>query len=210
MIYANISATSNIKALEETIESIYNQFDEINICFSSNQTITDKKINVVSVEREDTNNKFFFLDKVNGFYFTIDSGILYPPNYVKATIPRFCTYDIVTYGGKNFRTFPFIDYDTSCTKYHYSEAKDRDRQVQFGHTGTMAFHVNDFKFRRKELVLPNLTEPLIGCLAKDKNKLIYCLAHDRNWIVNGKYYDKEEKDERKTIYVNKNYKKLIK
>lgn len=204
MIYANISSEDSGK-LVQSLESIYNQVDEINV-YTTTPTIKDTKINYHVAKEPNSNGKFFFLDKVDGFYFTFNDDIIYPPNYVKETLPRFITYDIISYGGKNFRSFPLRQYETSSRDIYSPFIElPKDKYVQFPFTGAMAFHVNDLKITYKDFDKPNMDEVIVGCLIKQTNKRTSCLKHPTNWLIhNGKYTGEIER--RKTLYVNENFK----
>lgn len=183
MIYANIATSKeNIKSLEYTIDNIYNQFSEINI-YTDGHKITDKKINCHIANTPDDNGRFFFTDKVDGFYFTIDDNRIYPTNYVKQTISKLDTYTSVCYGGRNYRCLPMVEYETSkCNVLHTDVEQVKNIYVQFPDTGSMAFHTNDLKLKYERYTIPDITDVITGCLIKRQKKLILSLKHPKNFI----------------------------
>lgn len=183
MIYANISTSKeNIKSLEYTIENIYNQFTEINI-YTDGAKITDKKINCHVTDIPDKNGRFFFIDKVDGFYFTIDENRIYPTNYTSQTIAKLDTYESVCYGGRNYRYLPMLQYETSkCNVLHTDVEQTRNIYVQFPDTGSMAFHTNDIKLKYERYSTPDIPDVITGCQLLKQKKSVLSLKHPKNFI----------------------------
>lgn len=213
MIFANISTNfKSIRALGVTLESIYKQVDEINIFGTGykENPFKDKKINFVNSGETtiNDNGRFFFVDKINGFYFTISDNVIYPNNYFKHLLSRMATYDIVCCGGRNFRTFPIKSYElSSVDKYHFQKHLAKDRNVQFANTEVTAFHTQDFKLKYADFNKRDMADVIFSCKAKKQNKIITCLAKDDNWIIPNIYTVKHKINDEKTFYVNENFKK---
>ena len=90
----NVASFGRIDSLVKTVESIINQCDELNIIFNSEITeipsiFFEKKINLIFSDNSYGDAmKFYFLEKSDGYFITIDDDIIYPPNYVRRNVRK--------------------------------------------------------------------------------------------------------------------------
>jgi len=105
--------------LARTVKSLYNQVDYINIWLNDYDKVpswlSDSKISTQLSNNIGDMGKFLF--KIDGYYFSCDDDIIYPPDYVKILKDRL-DGNIVTIHGKNFKT--------PCKSY-YHDAFDKIR-----------------------------------------------------------------------------------
>jgi len=201
MISFNIaSIPTRLDMLVNTVHSIIDQVDVVNICLNKywfNPFVGYKKVNVIfSDNKLGDAGKFKFMDGFNGYYFTGDDDIIYPDTYIKDTIKELENYKIVTYHGRTFLHYPINSYyktpavrNRCLSKYEYTEP------VHIGGTGVMAFHTKDFNFKYDIFKKSNMSDIWVSCEAKKQGIKIWGLKHSDNYF---EYQHPEE-----TIYNDK-------
>jgi len=218
MIYANIASIPNrLECLIDTVESLYNQVDEINIGLNgyTSKVFNDKKINEVLLDNSKGDAaKVFFIDKLKGTMLLCDDDLLYPENYVKNTTEMLKKHDLVTYHGRTLLDFPITSYYRSrALKYRCLSEVAEDVVVQVGGTGVMAFHTDKFRISYNEIEHKNMLDIVISAAARKQKKEIICLKHAEKWLkYNEKMilskdtiYDNHViNDEVQTLFFNKN------
>jgi hypothetical protein len=130
--------------------------------------------------------KFLNLEKVDGYYFSIDDDLIYPPTYVSDTIKRckeFNNKKVVTYHGRNFPSFPISSYYRSASeRYACLNKVKNDVKVQFGGTGVMCFHTSLMKIPIDYFKNANMADIWIGKYCIENNIEIICLKHDEGYM----------------------------
>ena len=189
----NISSFGRIDSLEKTIQSIYNQCDEVNVCLNDKITelpnfLLQPKINLTITDNSKGDAfKFLNLENSDGYYLTIDDDLIYPPNYVDYMISNCKKYNnkkIITLHGRKFNKFPITSYYNSKKEiYHFSSEQKQDVTVQYGGTGVMCFHTSLLKTPIEYFQHPNMADVWIGNLAKIKNIEIICISRPKNFIT---------------------------
>ena len=189
----NVASYKRINSLIKTIESIYHQCDEINICLNNYdgdipKQFLDEKINLIFTDNSKGDAfKFLNLENSDGYYLTIDDDLIYPPNYVEYMISNCKKYNnkkIITLHGKNFDEFPIISYYNSKKQiYHFLDEQNKDIKVQYGGTGVMCFHTSLLKTSIEYFKYPNMADVWIGNLAKNNNLEIICVSRPKNFIT---------------------------
>jgi hypothetical protein len=220
MNYINIaSIPDRLDVLTDTIESLYNQADEINLYlnnYKDNPFKGDKKINVVLGDNSKGDaGKIFFVDKVSGFYFTCDDDLIYPDNYVSNTLQNYYLKDIVTYHGRTILAKNEIKsyYNEPARKYRCLGTVEDDVEVQIGGSGVAMFHTNNLKINFNQINEKNMFDLVLSNFAKRQKKKITCLKHKEGWIrYNSKMFNKEtiydkhrNADELQTKYYNRHF-----
>jgi glycosyltransferase involved in cell wall biosynthesis len=189
----NISSFGRIDSLEKTIQSIYNQCDEVNVCLNDKITelpnfLLQPKINLTITDNSKGDAfKFLNLENSDGYYLTIDDDLIYPPNYVDYMISNCKKYNnkkIITLHGRKFNKFPITSYYNSKKEiYHFSSEQKQDVTVQYGGTGVMCFHTSLLKTPIEYFQHSNMADVWIGNLAKIKNIEIICISRPKNFIT---------------------------
>ena len=216
----NISSFGRIGSLEKTLQSIYNQCDEINLCLNDKITelpdfLLQPKINLYITDNSKGDAfKFMFLETKNGYYLTIDDDLIYPPNYVNFMVDKCKEYNnkkIITLHGRSFYNFPIKSYyNSNAQRFYYNEKVLDDVKVQFGGTGVMCLHTSLLKKSINDFLLPNMADVWIGKFAKENNIDIICVKHEKSFIksipqLKTIYDDSKNNDLNQTKIVNKIY-----
>ena len=188
MISFNIaSIPTRTKQLIKTVDSIINQVDIINL-YLNNYTenpYPHEKVNVVFGDNSlGDAGKFNFLEGFEGYYFTGDDDLIYPPTYIQGTIKEIDKYGVVSYHGRTFLKYPIESYYKTpairnrCLDYHqFSEP------VHIPGTGVMAFHTDKFNPPFSIFKKRNMSDVWIGCYAKKQGIKIMGLKHDLGYIT---------------------------
>lgn len=188
----NVATYNRDEFLFKTIDSIYNQADEINVALNSHTEIplklqNDSKINCYITDNSIGDGfKFYRLNVSNGYYFTIDDDLIYPSGYAEFMIEKynsyFCQY-IVTLHGRSFFQYPVQSYYRSpCHSNRCLGTVLQDVYVHFGGTGVMMFHTDLLKFDYNEIKHPNMADIWMGKFAAEKGIKMVCLAHNQGYL----------------------------
>lgn len=192
-IIVNVASYKRTESLIESLKSIIDQCDEINVALNDHYTqeipdfLYHEKINLFLTDNSIGDAfKFLNLNKSDGYYFSIDDDLIYPSTYVSDTIKRckeFKNKKVVTYHGRNFSSFPISSYYRSATeRYACLNKVNNNVKVQFGGTGVMCFHTSLFKIPLDYFKLPNMADVWIGKYCLENNIEIICLKHDEGYI----------------------------
>ena len=206
-VVVNIASYNRINSLINTLTSIYEQCDEINVCLNDYtgeipEFLLSPKINLTFTDNSKGDAfKFLHLGTEDCYFLTIDDDIVYPSNYVEYMVSKCKFYNnksIITLHGRSFKTFPIKSYYNSANeRFYFFQDLNKDVEVQFGGTGVMCFHSSILKKNIDDFLYPNMADVWIGKFANDNNIKIMCVEHS------GKYLKSIEQKE--TIFDN--YKK---
>jgi hypothetical protein len=209
------SIPDRVELLKQTVKSLYNQCDVINICLNNydfNPFENDKKINVLFSDNSLGDGGKFLFQEPNCYYFTCDDDLIYPPNYVEDTIPFIDKYKIVSYHGRIFSSFPLKSYyHTPCIRHRCLDDANYTEPVHIAGTGVMAFNTNDFIFPTKFIQEKNMADIWVSAWAKLQGFKIWHIAHKKGYFDylnpdNTIWDEKHLKDEFETNIVNHYFK----
>ena len=176
------------KSLQETIASLLPQADEIYVSLNGFDTIPDwsfpNKVCFVLAENVGDLAKFSFLtDDYDGYYFTCDDDIIYPPYYVKSIV-----YYIQKYGGQIVAGWhgseilsPFTDYYTASSRRvrTFGSYQATERVVHVLGTGCIGFDTSHIRPAMETFKMPNMAD-IYFALYGQKHKIPFILVpHDR-------------------------------
>ena len=194
----NVASYNRIESLIKTVESIYDQCDELNIFLNHFDgeiplKFLDDKINIYfSDNRFGDALKFARLEDSDGYYLTIDDDLIYPKNYVDYMVARCKEYSnqrVVTLHGKKFSSFPIQSYYKSHSEYyHCLQPMRKNVLVQFGGTGVMCFHTSLLKIPFYFFKLPNMADIWVGKYCMENNIEMICITHPKDFL---KYMDQK-------------------
>ena len=216
----NVATYNRINSLVKSIESIYDQCDEINICLNNhNGEIPDilyrDKINLFFTDNSKGDAfKFLMLEESDGYFLTIDDDLIYPSGYVDYMVNKSKEHNnskIITLHGRSFSSFPIVSYYKSASeRYACLDEVKNDVIVQFGGTGVMCFHTSLLKVSINDFLYPNMADIWIGKFAKQKNIPILCLQHTKGYIkytpqITTIYDESSSNDRIQTLIVNNTY-----
>lgn len=189
----NVATYKRDEFLFKTIDSIYNQADVINIALNSHEEVPEKLRNDSKINCFITDNsigdgfKFYKLNESDGYFFTIDDDIKYPPNYADYLIEKYEFYGrqhIITLHGRTFINYPIETYYRSPHhSYRCLDTVTDDVFVQFGGTGVMMFHTDLLKFLYKDIKHPNMADIWVGKFAKEANIKMVCVKHEKEFLA---------------------------
>ena len=201
-ISANIASLSTRKEqLINTIKSLINQVDEVNVCLNNylECPFEHPKVNYFYSDNVFGDaGKFIFLEDFEGYYFSCDDDLIYPETYIQDTIKQVDKYGIVSYHGRSFLKFPIESYyKTPAIRNRCLGNYDITEPMQVAGTGVMAFRTDKFKPPFTIFEQINMSDIWVSCYAKENNIKIWCLKHDQNYF---KYQEVPD-----TIYDSKVY-----
>ena len=219
----NVATYKRDSYLKKTIDSIYNQADIINIAINYGASIPagildpDRKIRFYLTDNSIGDGyKFYQLENSDGYYFTIDDDIIYPPEYANYMIRKYEEYKrrcIITLHGRSFCSFPVKSYyHGHCASYPcLGDVKD-DIAVHSGGTGVMMFHTDLLKFSYTDIKHANMADIWIAKFAWKNNLKIICVAHRCDFlnyqaeVGNNTIWDKEHmNDALQTKLINETF-----
>lgn len=188
----SVASYNRMESLLKTVESIYNQCDELNIFLNDfygeiPQIFLDDKINIYfSDNRFGDALKFARLEDSEGYYLTIDDDLIYPENYVDYMVARCKEYSnqrVITLHGRKFQSFPIQSYYKSHSEYyHCLQPMRKNVLVQFGGTGVMCFHTSLLKIPFHFFELPNMADIWVGKYCIENNIEIICITHPKDFL----------------------------
>jgi hypothetical protein len=199
--------------LINTVNSIIEQVDKVNLClnnYTHNPFDGNNKVNVIfSDNKHGDAGKFIWVNSFEGYYFSGDDDIIYPPTYIEDTKKEVDKYGVVSYHGRSFLKFPIESYYKTSpsvkirclAEYEYTEP------VQIAGTGVMAFRTDKFKPPFSIFKKSNMSDIWIGCYAKEQGIDIWGLKHSETYfkyqkVPNTIYEDKVNSCEYETTVVN--------
>jgi len=221
----NVASFNRIDSLLRTVDSIYDQCDELNIFLNDfngelPSKFLDDKINIYfSDNRYGDALKFAKLEESEGYYLTIDDDLIYPKNYVEYMVARCKEYSnqrVITLHGKNFSSFPIQSYYKSHSEYYHCLLPMRKNvMVQFAGTGVLCFHTSLMKIPLDFFKLPNMADIWVGKYCKENDIKIICITHPKDFL---RYQEQKEtiydtfskNDKIQTLVTNSIYNKNIK
>ena len=192
-IIFNVASYKRTDSLIKSLKSIIDQCDEINVALNDHydtelpEFLYHPKINIFYTDNSLGDAfKFLNLENSDGYFFTIDDDLIYPPTYVSDTIKKCNEYGnkkVITYHGRSFKSFPISSYYRSATeRYACLEKVKNDEKVQFGGTGVMCFHTSLMKVPIEYFKYPNMADVWIGKYCLQNNIDIMCLKHEKGYI----------------------------
>jgi len=205
----NVASYNRVGSLVNTINSIYDQCDEINIFLNDHigeipEKLLDNKINLFFSDNSYGDAlKFGKLMESDGYYLTIDDDLIYPPNYVNYMVSRCKEYSnkrVITLHGRNFTSFPINSYYNSYSEnYHCLKPQRKNVLVQFGGTGVMCFHTNLMKIPIDFFLYPNMADIWVGKYCIENNVEMICITHSGDFLKyqpqKSTIYDTESKSD---------------
>lgn len=212
-ITANIATyPPRMHSLKQTVASIYDQVDEIRICFNEmNQwdvphyfkDLGNHKIDIITPDDNLTDNgKFWELDQLkfkakvtdskhadeHEYYFTMDDDLIYPHDYVEKTIEAIKTYGtIITYHGRILLGTK-RDYYRGHKSFHCLGDQRGNHKIDVCGTGVTAFDTR--YFHPKGLANhehQKMSDIIFSLEAAKQEKSIGCIAHKQGWIKDMKH-----------------------
>jgi GR25 family glycosyltransferase involved in LPS biosynthesis len=183
-VTANIATQPHrFKRLLEMLKSIEGQFDEIRIYLNNFSTVPPELSKYTTYIGKDLtdNGKFFWSHNSSEYYFTLNDDIIYPPDYVKKTLPLIKDR-IVTYQGRCLFGLNQTYYGNHKFYTHCEELTD-EVLLDVGSTGFMAFNTNLFKPNLWRSPNKKMSDLIVSLEATIFNIDMICLPKNEDWIL---------------------------
>jgi len=189
-------------ALPHTINSLINQVDYLFIYLNEYNQVPDfiekhpqRKRIVVIVDEEGSRRaeaKLHWANRINGYYFTCDDDIIYPSDYVEATVKALDNINrkgVVGYHGIVFNSSVASFKGDRKEFYRFSESLEEVKVVNLLGTGVCAFHTDLLVGVDTTLLakFPYAVDPAFAVICKANNIPMYCLEHKENWLESSPY-----------------------
>jgi len=191
MIYIGIATVKERESLfREAISSVYSQVDRIIAVLNNYDEIPEWLKSLPKVEALLGDNKlgdaykFIKVEECDGYYFSIDDDLAYPPDYCQYMIRKIDKFHcIVTLHGRRFDRRPILTYRRGFTKHiHCLNPHPIDEELHVGGTGVMAFHTDDFKLSINDFKRRNMADIWVAKLAKEQNVNIIAVSHPKQFL----------------------------
>lgn len=192
-IYANMATIpKRIPLLETVVNCIIPQVDHLNIYLNNFEEVpwflNHEKITVVRSQDEGDRGdagKFFWADKVQGYYFTIDDDIIYPPDYVEKLKEALDKRGKKCAVGVHGEMYP--DVIRHWTKdriksYHFYYENQKDTPVHVLGTGCAAFHTEKLQVKPEDFKTPNMADVWFTLICARNLFYRVVVAHQRGWL----------------------------
>jgi FkbM family methyltransferase len=186
------SIPSRVDGLEEVVSRLYDQVDDIRVYLNGFTEIPsfltgDPKIEAVLGPDLADRGKFAFLDGFDGYYFTADDDIAYPPFYVEHCIDgieRYGRKAAVSWHGSLLRD-PFEDYYDPDYRRVLSFRAERkvDVPAHILGTGCTAFHTDTIRPSLADFAAPNMADVFFALHAQREQVPLVVLNHRKGWAT---------------------------
>ena len=131
-------------------------------------------------------NKFWNVENHDGYVFTCDDDLIYPPDYTQTLTNKLQEYDnrvIVTCHGRVFPKGPIESYYADkILSYHCLYEVKQDCLVHVGGTGVMAFHTSTLDIKYSDFQQANMADVWMAKVAYQNYCPIICIEHGEGWI----------------------------
>lgn len=213
-ISANIASLVERKEqLINTINSLINQVDEVNVCLNNytEPPLEHPKVNYFYSDNVFGDaGRFIFLENFEGYALFADDDLIYPETYVADMIKAIDKYKIVSHHGRKFTSFPIKSYYREPShRFRCLDKVEYCEPIQIAGTGVLGFHTDTIKPPMSAFPERNLADIYFSIYADSLGLDIWVLAHEKGYI---KYQDipventiwgqKKDKDEFETKVIN--------
>ena len=208
MITAQLATVpGRIDAVKLTIKSLLPQVDELYIMLNDYPSgiyyqLMQEYDTTGGLYLEFRNNqmgdaeKMFNIEEREGYIFTCDDDLIYPPDYCQRMIDKIEQYDrraVITLHGRNYTPGKIERYYGSrnrTERYHCLEQVLQDHPVTIGGTGVMAWHSDTVKVCYEDFKAPNMADLWMAIVCRQQSVPIIVAEHDKRWLRVG--YDGED------------------
>ena len=173
-VIAGIATYNNRVSIERTLDSIVNQFDEINVY--------DNEIEEVNLT---DNGKFQSLKDYSEpiYFFSLDDDLIYPPDYVNRTLEAIEKHkSIVTYHGRRLKGLN-RSYYRGHSAFSCLRSFVQTTPIDVPGTGCTAFRTDYFNpteiYRSEDKRMSDL---VFALEAAKQGKRIMHIGHQGDWI----------------------------
>lgn len=175
-----------VELLKQAVASIYNQVHKINImlnCYDHTPSF-GAKVNCIHRNNELTDaEKYYNVEYLEGYIFTCDDDLIYPPDYVSYMISKIEQYKrtaAVSFHGSIFsQSRPFESYYGSrLWSFRCLESQEMDTEVDVIGNGCAAYHTDTLKLSYSDFKLKDCSDLQFSLIAKKKGVKRIVVAHE--------------------------------
>tara|TARA_R110000868_G_scaffold324794_1_gene585616 strand:+ start:6529 stop:10245 length:3717 start_codon:yes stop_codon:yes gene_type:complete len=177
-------------ALSKTVASLIGQVDALKIHLNGYLSIplflNHPKIEVVLGDNSrGDNSKFHWLDSLNGYVFTCDDDLLYPPNYIQQMQRGIDVYRcLVGASGSSFKeNGPLSSFLKSIAIHPLQRDIQTDTNADIVGTGTLGFHTEDLRLKFSDFIDFNMADISLLRIARREKIPRKVIRHPDKWIV---------------------------
>jgi glycosyltransferase involved in cell wall biosynthesis len=131
------------------------------------------------------NGKFFGVDEIpEGYHFTVDDDIIYPPDYVQKSVLKIEQYErrvAVGMHGVNLAD-PLIRYTKDRRVAHFKRELPRDEFVQLLGTGTLAYHTSTLRVAFDDFRTTGVADLWFAIQARRQGVGLLAQARPAGWL----------------------------
>jgi len=177
-------------AFRETIKSVYDQADRIIVTLNLYDTVPDWLLSMNKVTAVIGDNslgdagKFLKVEQSEGYYFSIDDDLRYPPDYCQYMISKINQLNcIVTLHGRRFDRIPISRFPNGTTLHlHCLNGCKTDTEVHVGGSGVMAFDTRLFSLSINDFKHPNMADIWVAKRAREQGVKIMVVEHKAGYV----------------------------
>lgn len=189
------------ESMEAVVRSIIDQVDELRI-YANNITEVPKKYQhrkvkwLFSVDHAGDlgdAGKFYGIEDILGYHFTIDDDLIYPQDYVAemiSTIERYERRCVVSLHG---RTFPAGHirsyYHGAINRYSCLRSVPRDVFAHVIGTGVLAYHTDTIRVPFEIFEAANMADIWFSRYCQEQHVPRLVMKHAAGWVKDSPYYD---------------------
>lgn len=132
------------------------------------------------------NGKFHFVPKVpDGYCFTVDDDIIYPPDYIQGLIRKIEIYGRKAAVGLHGTIFakPFVSYFEGRRVLHFRQSLARDQVVDQLGTGTLAFHTSLWRPSGEHFDSTGMVDAWIAAEARRRDVTLIAVERRKAWLT---------------------------
>lgn len=187
-----------IKTFKDTIDSIIEQVDVLRVYLNEYTEIPDfllnnEKIKVFLGKDFDgdikAKGKFYGIDEINGYVFTIDDDLIYPKDYVETMmsyVDKFNKEGIITIHGKTINNNPKDYYRNYGKSFRFQDEKNEVTNIHIPGSGVMVFHTDKIKINYENIKNGSYVDLFIGLESQINNYPVFIIPHKKNWVRGNK------------------------
>lgn len=187
MVTAQIATIPDrVEMLEKTVESLLPQVDQLNVMLNGHKQ-APKYLYRPKVTYYYLDNtlgdaaKFYGLKNVDGYIFTCDDDMVYPPDYVETmtkTLKKYYNSVIVAMHGRIMNDKPVSNSYTDRKKAFNCRADETlETYIDIGGTGAMAWHSSTFFPDYNRITKRNMADIWVAMFANEQNIKILHVPH---------------------------------
>jgi len=192
VIAAMATIPNRLKTLEESVRSLLPQVDRLCVYLNGHTEIPSflkmPKVEIVTSRDHGDHSdagKFWWSNKVHGYYLSTDDDLIYPPNYVETLIGKIELYHRKVAVGVcgNLIRLPFKSYLFDKIGISFRTSNSKDRQVHVLGTGTTAYHTDTIGLSPLDFKGPGMADIWFAVAAQKQSIPLIVIAHPKDWLV---------------------------